>query len=152
MLFATIAALALAGTDCGVAGARSIVYFDILQPPTEPIRLPQHLTLTFNDEQIFARDKPSDYNLLDWRRHGPDPSDLTAWSQFNRYYPDIRRLKVRRHHGEVVVDLRDVGSVADPQADALAEARGAQLGGMHSAKFTGGTVRVCWLELDTRSR
>ena len=149
MLVAMIATLSLAATDCGVTGARGVVDFDILQPPGKPIQLPQRLTLTFNDEEVIARRKPSDYNLLDWRKHGPDPSDVTAWSHFNKYYPDIRRLKVRGRRGEVVVDLRDVRSVADPEADALAIARGAQLGGVPSAKFTGGTLHLCWL--DTRA-
>jgi hypothetical protein len=155
VIFAVIAALSLATTDCGVPGARSIVDFEILQPPAEAIRLPQGLTLTFEngDEDGFsvvARDKPSDHNLLDWRKHGPDPSDLFAWSHFNRYYPDVRHLWIRNHRGELVIDLREVHSIADPEEDARLEARGAQLGGMHGAKFTDGTAHLCWR--DTRSR
>jgi hypothetical protein len=155
VIFATIAALSIAATDCGVTGARSIVEFDIMQPPTESIRLPQRLTLTFEDFDsegytVAARGRLSEYNLLHWAPHGPDRSDLFAWSHFNHYFPDVRRLRVRRHRGELVVDLRDVHSVADPEADARAEARGEQLGGMPSAKFTGGIVRVCWL--DVRSK
>jgi hypothetical protein len=149
MLFATIAALAIAGTDCGVSGARSIVDFDVMQPPAEPINLPQGLSLTFENGyddgySVVARSKPSDYNLLDWRNHGPDPSDLLAWSHLQKYYPDVRRLRVRHHHAEIVLDLRDVRSVADPEADELAGAKGIQLAGP-SGKFTGGTVHLCWL-------
>lgn len=149
MIFAAIAALSLAATDCGVAGARSIVDFDIMHPPTEPIQLPQRLTLTFEDGDedgysVAAREKPSDYNLLDWRNHGPDPSDLYGWSHFQKLYPDIRRLRVRHHHAEIVLDLRDVRSVAAPEADELAKAKGIQLAGP-SGKFTGGTVHLCWL-------
>jgi hypothetical protein len=153
MFFVTLAVLSLAATDCGVAGARAIVDFDILQPPRESFPLPRGLKLTFEGEDapswgydIVARGKPSDYNLLHWAPHGPDRSDLFAWLHFNRVYPDIRRLSLRRHRGEVVLDLRDVHSVVDPEADALAKARGEDLGGMNSAKFTGGTVHVCWLD------
>lgn len=149
MIFAAIAALSLAATDCGVAGARGVADFDVLQPPAEPLQLPQGLTLTFENEDeygysVVARSKPSDYNLLDWRNHGPDPSDLYGWSHFQKLYPAVRRLRVRRHHAEVVLDLRDVRSVADPEADELAKAKGIKLAGP-SGKLVGGTVHVCWL-------
>jgi hypothetical protein len=149
ILLLAIAVVSLAATDCGVPGARSIIDFDVAQPPIEPIQLPQGVMLTFEDGDkdgysVVARDKHSDYNLLDWRHHGPDPSDLFAWSHFQKYYPDVRRLRVRHHHAEVVLDLRDVRSVADPEADELTKAKGIQLGGP-SGKFTGGTVRICWL-------
>jgi len=137
--------------DCGVAGARSVLSFDVLQAPPDAVMLPNGLVLGVRQEfglgyDLFAAEDASEgsENLLDHRVHGPDPSDLYGWSHLQKYYPDVRRILVSRHRGEVIVDLRDVRSAPDSAGDAAAT--GSVLAGP-SGKFVDGTVHVCWLSV-----
>ena len=156
MLQLAIAVLALAANDCGVRGARGIVEFDVLEPPFASIKLPGNLDLSFGRygpadqgfETMVTRGS-SDRNLVWLARHGPDEADVTSWSHFQHFYPDVRPLRIPNHAAELIVDLREVKSSADPERDASEKARGSVLAGP-SGKFLGGTVRICWRAFKTK--
>ena len=151
MLLAMIAVASLTAFDCSVPGARAVAEFDVLQPPDTQIKLPRGLTLSFQypDESGFdtvVTYGTSKTNLVHYAPHGPDWSDIYAWQHFQRYMADVRHLRVRGHHAEVIVDLRDAKSAGDPEKDARDAAHGVVLAGP-SANFVGGTIRVCWRSL-----
>jgi hypothetical protein len=144
-----VVALSLATDNCGVPGARHLLDFDLMHPPANT-PLPHGFVLNGygsspDGYELRVSERSSTRNLLVQNPHGPEPFDIFAWYHFQKYYPEVREIPLTRFRDALVIDLRDVQSVHDAEADEEAKRKGEQLGGP-SGKFIGGTVHICWRE------
>jgi hypothetical protein len=136
--------------NCGLEDARAIAHFDVLTPLGNAIALPDDLQLTgWADGGLSVTSVSGGPDLLDHVERRPDAADVLPAIHRTKLFPDIRRIWIADHRAELIVDLRGVASVPDPEADAELHARdkkdGTTANRFHAApKYTGGIVRVCW--------
>ena len=136
-------------SDCGVHGAKPVMDIDVVAERWADVNLPHGLRVHIRyegsgaDYSLTVSKATADTdekNLLVRSPHGPDPSDLSAWSHYWKTYPNIRRFPVPGYNVEVIVDLRDVHTELSGEEKLHPDE---QYGGRLPAKFVGGTAHVC---------
>jgi len=137
MIAVIISAYALAASPCSLQGARLAFSIDVLRDQgANEVALPGNVRLSIGREgasviSVSAQDEPYGYNLIYRNAHGPTESDIAAWAIQNRYYPKVRRIPVRGHPLEIIIDARDAETAVD-KSD------------FTGVRFTGGKAQVCW--------